>query len=93
MMNSDVLTPDEAKIIALTHLYLVPGFDYPISLLEIQKLVYFLNGTSGNRPLGGSAGARRLQSRSSPPRDSVVEHSQSETDERGTGFSSVGAAC
>lgn len=49
-MNSDVLTPDEAKIIALTHLYLVPGFDYPISLLEIQKLVYFLKEAGEDLP-------------------------------------------
>ena len=27
---------------ALIKRYLVPGFDYPVSLLEIQKLVYFL---------------------------------------------------
>jgi len=36
------MTHDYACFIALIDRYLVPGFDYPISLLEIQKLVYFL---------------------------------------------------
>lgn len=36
------LTKGRAAVIGLIDRYLVPGFDYPISLLEIQKLVYFL---------------------------------------------------
>ncbi|HVK56167.1 MAG TPA: macro domain-containing protein [Burkholderiales bacterium] len=35
------MTRSAAIIIELIDRYLVPGFDYPISLLEIQKLVYF----------------------------------------------------
>jgi hypothetical protein len=29
-------------VLGLIQRYLVPGFDYPVTLLEIQKLVYFL---------------------------------------------------
>ncbi len=36
------MTQGRAAVIGLIDRYLVPGFDYPISLLEIQKLVYFL---------------------------------------------------
>src|SRR3990172_4360832 len=36
------MTREQAMVLALGNRYLVPGFDYPISLLEIQKLVYFL---------------------------------------------------
>ena len=36
------MTGTRAAVIGLIDRYLVPGFDYPISLLEIQKLVYFL---------------------------------------------------
>lgn len=36
------MTQGRAAVIGLIKRYLVPGFDYPISMLEIQKLVYFL---------------------------------------------------
>jgi O-acetyl-ADP-ribose deacetylase (regulator of RNase III) len=36
------MTKGRAAVIELIDRYLVPGFDYPITLLEIQKLVYFL---------------------------------------------------
>ncbi|PYS15428.1 MAG: Appr-1-p processing protein [Acidobacteria bacterium] len=36
------MTQGRAAVIGLINRYLVPGFDYPVSLLEIQKLVYFL---------------------------------------------------
>jgi len=36
------MTKDRAVVLGLIRRYLVPGFDYSISLLEIQKLVYFL---------------------------------------------------
>lgn len=36
------MTKGRAAVIGLIKRYLVPGFDYPISMLEIQKLVYFL---------------------------------------------------
>ena len=36
------MTKGRAVVLALINRYLVPGYDYPISLLEIQKLVYFL---------------------------------------------------
>lgn len=36
------MTEERAVVLWLINRYLVPGFDYPISLLELQKLVYFL---------------------------------------------------
>lgn len=36
------MTKGRAAVLGLINRYLVPGFDYPITLLEIQKLVYFL---------------------------------------------------
>ncbi len=36
------MTKGRAAVLGLIDRYLVPGYDYPISLLEIQKLVYFL---------------------------------------------------
>jgi len=36
------MTKGRAAVLGLINRYLVPGFAYPISLLEIQKLVYFL---------------------------------------------------
>jgi len=36
------MTPGRAALIGMIDRYLVPGFDYPISLLEVQKLIYFL---------------------------------------------------
>jgi O-acetyl-ADP-ribose deacetylase (regulator of RNase III) len=36
------MTKGRAAVIGLIDRYLVPGFDYPVTLLEIQKLVYFL---------------------------------------------------
>jgi len=36
------MTQGRAAILGLIERYLVPGYDYPVSLLEIQKLVYFL---------------------------------------------------
>ncbi len=36
------ITKGRAAVLGLINRYLVPGFDYPASLLEIQKLVYFL---------------------------------------------------
>lgn len=36
------MTKGRAAVLGLIQRYLVPGFDYPVSLLEIQKLVYFL---------------------------------------------------
>lgn len=44
------MTRSIAIIIALIDRYLVPGFDYPVSLLEIQKLVYFLNAVGAKLP-------------------------------------------
>lgn len=45
MRNATVrptMTPGRAALIALMSRYLVPGYDYRLSLLEIQKLAYFL---------------------------------------------------
>jgi O-acetyl-ADP-ribose deacetylase (regulator of RNase III) len=36
------MTKGRAAVLGLINRYLVPGFGYPVSLLEIQKLVYFL---------------------------------------------------
>ncbi len=36
------MTKGRAAVLGLINRYLVPGFDYPVTLLEIQKLVYFL---------------------------------------------------
>src|SRR5262249_53345068 len=36
------MTPTRALVLALMNRYLVPGYDYPLTLLEIQKLAYFL---------------------------------------------------
>jgi O-acetyl-ADP-ribose deacetylase (regulator of RNase III) len=36
------MTPGRAAMLALMDQYLVPGYDYPLSLLEVQKLAYFL---------------------------------------------------
>ncbi|MCC6552175.1 MAG: macro domain-containing protein, partial [Polyangiaceae bacterium] len=36
------MTPGRAAVLALMNRYLVPGYDYLLSLLEIQKLAYFL---------------------------------------------------
>lgn len=36
------MTKGRAAVLGLINCYFVPGFDYPISLLEVQKLVYFL---------------------------------------------------
>jgi O-acetyl-ADP-ribose deacetylase (regulator of RNase III) len=36
------MTKGRAAVLGLIKRYLVPGYDYPVSLLEIQKLVYFL---------------------------------------------------
>jgi O-acetyl-ADP-ribose deacetylase (regulator of RNase III) len=36
------MTPGRAAVLALMNRYLVPGFDYRLSLLEVQKLAYFL---------------------------------------------------
>lgn len=44
------MTRSIAIIVALMDRYLIPGFDYPVSLLEIQKLVYFLNAVGEKLP-------------------------------------------
>jgi hypothetical protein len=36
------MSPGRALVLALMNRYLVPGYDYRLSLLEIQKLTYFL---------------------------------------------------
>jgi O-acetyl-ADP-ribose deacetylase (regulator of RNase III) len=36
------MTKARAAVLGLIKRYLVPGFDYPVSLLEVQKLIYFL---------------------------------------------------
>ena len=36
------MTKGRAAVLCLINRYLVPGYDYPVTLLEIQKLVYFL---------------------------------------------------
>lgn len=36
------MTKGRAAVLGLIDRYLVPGYDYPVTLLEIQKLVYFL---------------------------------------------------
>jgi O-acetyl-ADP-ribose deacetylase (regulator of RNase III) len=36
------MTKVRAAVLGLIQQYLVPGFDYPVSLVEIQKLIYFL---------------------------------------------------
>jgi O-acetyl-ADP-ribose deacetylase (regulator of RNase III) len=36
------MTPGRAAVLALMNRYLVPGYDYLLSLLEVQKLAYFL---------------------------------------------------
>ena len=42
------MTPGRAALIGLIKRYLGTGFDYPVSLLEIQKLVYFLTAAGEN---------------------------------------------
>ena len=42
------MTKGRAAVLGLIDRYLVPGFDYPVSLLEIQKLVYFLTESGEN---------------------------------------------
>lgn len=42
------MTRSAAIILTLMDRYLVPSFEYPVSLLEIQKLVYFLKTTGVN---------------------------------------------
>jgi O-acetyl-ADP-ribose deacetylase (regulator of RNase III) len=39
------MTPGRAAVLALMNRYLVPGYDYLLSLLEVQKLAYFLQET------------------------------------------------
>lgn len=36
------MTPGRAAVLSLMSRYLVPGYDYRLSLLEVQKLAYFL---------------------------------------------------
>ena len=36
------MTKARAAVLGLIKRYLVPGFDYPVSLVEVQKLIYFL---------------------------------------------------
>lgn len=36
------MTPGRAAVIGLMNRYLVPGYEYRLSLLEVQKLAYFL---------------------------------------------------
>jgi hypothetical protein len=36
------MTPGRAAVLSLMNRYLVPGYDYRLSLLEVQKLAYFL---------------------------------------------------
>jgi O-acetyl-ADP-ribose deacetylase (regulator of RNase III) len=36
------MTAGRAAVIVLMNRYLVPGYEYPLSLLEVQKLAYFL---------------------------------------------------
>jgi O-acetyl-ADP-ribose deacetylase (regulator of RNase III) len=36
------MTPGRAALLAIMNRYLVPGYDYLLSLLEVQKLAYFL---------------------------------------------------
>lgn len=36
------MTQGRAAVLGLINRYLVPGYDYPVSLLEVQKLVYFI---------------------------------------------------
>ncbi|MEZ4370629.1 MAG: macro domain-containing protein [Polyangiaceae bacterium] len=36
------MTPGRAAVIALMNRYFVPGYDYPLTVLEVQKLAYFL---------------------------------------------------
>ena len=36
------MTPGRAAVLALMNRYQVPGYDYRLSLLEVQKLAYFL---------------------------------------------------
>lgn len=36
------MTPGRAAVLALMSRYMVPGYDYLLSLLEVQKLAYFL---------------------------------------------------
>ncbi|MGC4093111.1 MAG: macro domain-containing protein [Polyangiaceae bacterium] len=36
------MTPGRAAVLSLMNQYLVPGYDYRLSLLEVQKLAYFL---------------------------------------------------
>lgn len=45
------MTKGRAAVLGLIKRYLVPGFDYPVSLLEVQKLIYFLkvSGEDFNR--------------------------------------------
>ena len=42
------MTKGRAAVLGLINRYLVPGYDYPVTLLEIQKLVYFLTVSGEN---------------------------------------------
>jgi O-acetyl-ADP-ribose deacetylase (regulator of RNase III) len=44
------MTAGRAALLGLINRYLVPTFDYPISLLEVQKLVYFLTASGEYLP-------------------------------------------
>ncbi|MGE3320194.1 MAG: macro domain-containing protein [Candidatus Berkiella sp.] len=43
--NKPKMTIGRAALLGLIDRYLVPTFDYPVSLLEVQKLVYFLTAS------------------------------------------------
>lgn len=45
------MTPARAVVLGLMHRYLAAGYPYPLSVLEIQKLAYFMQGAGENLEL------------------------------------------
>lgn len=50
------MTPGRAAVLSLMNRYLVPGYDYRLSLLEVQKLAYFLQVAGERLGLNYQAG-------------------------------------
>ena len=50
------MTAGRAAMVALMGRYRVPGFDYPLSLLEVQKLAYFMQAAGQPLKLSFTAG-------------------------------------
>jgi O-acetyl-ADP-ribose deacetylase (regulator of RNase III) len=51
------MTHGRASLLLLMDSYAVPGYDYRLSLLEVQKLMYFMQASGENLKLGFTKGA------------------------------------